>query len=87
MEGYAVVCDSRKRQGLIGLVDRSKTKSQWWTYGDPNLLMCFEKESSAQYQADQYEMNNPAVIEFQRAWEEINHQRCIDQAFSSHGQD
>lgn len=62
---YLVVTEGHKDTTLF-LVDRRKTKKQWWTYSTC-LAMKFNSRSEAQEQANKLIYKNPRVVSFQEA--------------------
>jgi len=64
---YVVMTHGRKGMFLF-LVDRSKTKNQWWSY-DWTDAMQFHKESAAKIQAGKLRFKEPKVITIDRAIE------------------
>ena len=62
---YLVITEGRNKLTLF-LVDRKKTKKQWWTY-DLALAMQFYKESAAKIQANKLMYKNPQVVNFDEA--------------------
>ena len=57
---YYVITEGRNQLTLF-LVDRTKTKKQWWTC-DLALAMQFYKESAAKIQANKLRFKNPQVV-------------------------
>jgi hypothetical protein len=43
------------------LVDREKTKEQWWTF-NPELAIVFESREAAERTCSRYSFNNPKVM-------------------------
>ena len=62
---YVVMTHGRKGMFLF-LVDRTKTKKQWWSY-EWNDAMQFHKESAAQIQASKLRYKEPTVITINEA--------------------
>ena len=75
---YSIICNARKGNDLgiskLGLVDRSKSKSYWWTSDNPNLLMKFEKKEAALFSCKRLRKNNPVVVNSDIAIRIINEQ-------------
>lgn len=63
---YAIICNARKGAslgvGVLGLVDRSKSKSLWWTSDAPNLLLIYQKRDAADFAAKRLRQNRPRVV-------------------------
>ena len=59
------------------LVDRSETKSRWWT-ADLTNVMIFRRLESAQTQANKLRFKNPQVVDWETAKEIVNNQYRID---------
>jgi len=68
MNGYAIICDARNGRSLgvkfLALVDRSKTKTLWWTSDDPWLAIRYRSKKAASYACKRLRMNNPRVVDF-----------------------
>ncbi|MDD4972498.1 MAG: hypothetical protein PHT07_23960 [Paludibacter sp.] len=64
---YYVITQGRGNITLF-LVDRHKTKRQWWCT-DLSLAMAFDKYSAAQYSADRLRYKHPDVVDFETARE------------------
>ncbi len=68
---YLIIQDSRKNKGMnLALVDRSKSPDQWWTSVLDNALVFITKEQ-VKIQCDKYKYNNPRVVPFDIAKNEI----------------
>ena len=64
---YYVITEGRNQLTLF-LVDRTKTKKQWWTH-DLGLAMSFYKESTAKIQARKLKYKNPQVVNSDDSYE------------------
>lgn len=75
---YAILCDARKGSSLgvekIALVDRKKTKSQWWTSDQSQLILNYRKRSAADFACKRLKRNNPEVISYERAVKVVENQ-------------
>lgn len=54
----------------LALIDRSKSKDKWWTSELKNALV-FESKEQAQLQCEKYKYNNPRVVPFDKANNEV----------------
>ena len=62
---YVVIQNSRRNRKVMPtmyLVDRTITKSWWWS-PDSKYAMVFDKKSSAEYQAKRYRFNKARAVE------------------------
>ncbi|CAD5377317.1 hypothetical protein OF001_U20244 [Pseudomonas sp. OF001] len=68
---YAVICDARAGESLgiqfLALVDRSRSRKQWWTSDDPSIAINYRSLSAARYAARRLHHNNARVVPFQSA--------------------
>lgn len=68
---YIILQDSRKNNGMnLALIDRSKSKSKWWTSVLENALI-FTSKKQAQIQCEKYKFNNPRVVPFDIAKKQV----------------
>lgn len=81
---YAIICDARQGSDLgiskLALVDRSSGVREWWTSDKPNAVMCFMKQSAAEYSRSRLKFNNPRIISYAMAVDFI---RCQAEAIRS----
>ena len=64
MSYYIILSNSRINKGeKLALVDRNKTKNQWWTQ-DVNKIMIFNSKDAAETQCSKLKFNNPQVWEY-----------------------
>jgi hypothetical protein len=69
--GYVILQDSIKNKGMnLVLVDRTKTKEKWWTSVLENALV-FTSKLEASKQCDKLKFNNPRVVPFDSAKNEV----------------
>lgn len=66
--GYAVICDARMGESLgietLALVDRTRTKSLWWTSDDWRIAICYRDKRAADFAAKRLRRNRARVIRF-----------------------
>lgn len=71
MSGFAVICDARAGESLgvqtLALVDRSKSRSLWWTSDDPALAINYQREAAAKFAARRLKHNAARVVPFEQA--------------------
>ena len=75
---YAIICDAHKGGKLgieiLALVDRAKTKSLWWTSDDTSLILNYLSLDAANFACNRLRLNNPRVVDFIQARDEIRSQ-------------
>jgi len=81
---YGIVCDARKGDKLgienVALVDRNKTKRQWWTSDDITIIKRFNSLEIAKQALERIRYNNPCIMESNSIHKLINRQnRHIEQ--------
>ena len=68
---YVILQDSVKNKGMnLVLVDRAKNQDKWWTSVLENALV-FTSKLEASKQCDKLKFNNPRVVPFDSAKNEI----------------
>jgi hypothetical protein len=75
--GYAIICDARIKTDnikVLVLVDRRKTKKQWWTEDKTHLMMVYDKYPAANFVANRLKYNNAKVISAEKATSLIEEQ-------------
>lgn len=65
---YAILCDARKGQRLgietLALVDRSLSKSIWWTSDRVDLILNYRKLDAANFAVKRLKMNRARVVSY-----------------------
>lgn len=68
---YSIICDARKGHNLgieiLALVDRTKSKSAWWTSDGLEPVMEYRKLSAAQFCVKRLRKNNPRIVSAETA--------------------
>ena len=76
--GFAILQNARSGQALgirvLGLVDRKKSKSTWWTSDDTSIMMNYDSPKAAAFAAGRLKRNNARVVPWNQAVAEILHQ-------------
>lgn len=76
---FAVIQDARMGGELgiktLALVDRSKTKSTWWTSDDVFLILKYRHRGAAEYAANRLKRNNARVVPYEQACQLIADQQ------------
>lgn len=75
---FGIIQDARKGKGIksLALVDRARCRTQWWTTDDPNIALCYEKKSAAEFAARRLKRNSARVVPFVRVQQILNEQRA-----------
>lgn len=77
--GYAIVQEVRaggdRGIEILGLVDRAKTRRQWWTSDDPSLLIRYGSRRAADSACGRLRFNNATVVPFRAAKAQLEEQR------------
>lgn len=78
MAGFAIIRDADAGHslgiGVLMLVDRAKSKQQWWTSDESHLGICYRSESAARFVAGRLRHGRPRVIDFDQAASAIRRQ-------------
>lgn len=78
---YYIACDSRYENKQLLLVDRRKTKAQFWTEEFLNIAMAFENYAAAKKAVSKLRYNNPRIIN-QKEASDIAWENCLKNAMN-----
>ncbi len=63
---YSIICNARRGHNsgikVLGLVDRAKCRSLWWTSDNPFLLLSYDSKSAAEFACSRLKRNSPRIV-------------------------
>lgn len=78
---YAIVCDARRGRHIglttLALVDRNKTKEQWWTSHESHLILRLWDRQAAENRINKLSIGNPRIVMFEEAVKIIEDQETM----------
>lgn len=78
MAGFAIIRDAHAGQslgiGVLMLVDRAKSKRQWWTSDEPHLGIRYRSEGAARFVAGRLRHGRARVVDFDQVAHVIRQQ-------------
>lgn len=79
--GWSIICRARQghRMGIrcLALVDRSKSKSGWWTSDNTCIILHYRSKTAAEYACKRLRRNKPEVVTYECAVRLIKEQDCL----------